>query len=573
MEVDEQATSVSARDGGDGGVSTTSPEVAPGDPPSTPSGAGPEVVSSSAAASGGSVVPSATSNRQTALSATINETEPPRAVMSNSENAPQEQIPQFTFSTRRNEVPPQVRFSIPPVIPSVIPLARPVEDNLSHRPDKYFKSAGGRTALMTIGEDHLVMERRQVLEEQNRARALEKELEASQRQLQDIKRQLLQGEEMRARRLEAQVSRTQARLAENRQAPATQPSEQTDSGTNKTQLRRARYNFEKEVKPTEDGWPAEWNVPVPKKTPRRKTKQHKSLCALVRYAFKEKFPKTPSEAAFERHVPANPEDVDDYEVGEHPGPVEGDLRIDVFSGRSSSWNQRVVGILYESILRKMEVEELPDDQDREFRSLICKKLTRAQSYCRAAVPKPLRDGRLETEDEVIARRYAQKKQTAKSNRHTMRRHTIFKQRSQTCETKLLLLPPPERNISIWKFLYNVLMTYGPDGMSSDESDDANTRKKTYHVKVLAWRRDIDKYMDFIDDCYQEVASKQRFPGRIDRRRDHKFASNRGAKTGLPRSFYNEMWLNGPTPQQAMIMKAVSEETFKWLPIFEVDENY
>lgn len=108
-------------------------------------------------------------------------------------------------------------------------------------------------------------------------------------------------------------------------------------------------------------------------------------------------------------------------------------------------------------------------------------------------------------------------------------------------------------------------------MSSDESDNSapRYRRRTYHVKILAWRRDIDRYMEYIDSRYPEVASKRGFPGRVDRRRDHSFTSNRPARPGLPRSFYDEMWLDGPTPQQAMIRKTVSLKTFEWLKIFEV----
>ncbi|KAL5537306.1 hypothetical protein ACEPAF_1129 [Sanghuangporus sanghuang] len=471
-----------------------------------------------------------------------------RDASNNEDNAPQNQTSQFTFSMARDTVPPQVRFSIP----AIIPMSCQVEDSTTFRPKKYFRSIGGRTGLTAIGDDRIVMDKRQVSEEQDRARVLEKELQKTQRQLQQAKRQLLEREEIRARGLEAQVTRTQQLLADFRFEG----------------VQRSEGHFSN-VKSPDNNWLTGLEG-IPMKTPRKKTKEYKTLCAFVRYAFQHKFPKTPKETDFERHIPADVDDVNKYEVGEHTGPVTDDLHIDALSGRSSEWNRRIIDILYQCILDKLNVDKLADDQEQMFRSLVCKKLLRVKVHCRASVQRPMIDGKFESEEEAIARRDAQKKQKSKQDRHNMRRHTIFDQRIKTCKTKLMVLPEPDRDVSPWNFLYNVLMAYGVEGMSSDESEDSSVgaRRTIYHVKVLAWRKDIDKYLDFIDAHHIYIVSKRGTPGRTDRRRDHTFASDRGAKPELPRSFYDEMWLDGPAPKQAMIKMTVSKKNFEWLRIFD-----
>ena len=73
------------------------------------------------------------------------------------------------------------------------------------------------------------------------------------------------------------------------------------------------------------------------------------------------------------------------------------------------------------------------------------------------------------------------------------------------------LPDPEDDIKLWNFVYDVLATLGLEGMSSDVSEfDEELDRVVYHVKVLAWRRDIAKFMDFIDAHRRDALTK---PGR------------------------------------------------------------
>ena len=120
---------------------------------------------------------------------------------------------------------------------------------------------------------------------------------------------------------------------------------------------------------------------------------------------------------------------------------------------------------------------------------------------------------------------------------------------------------------LWKFMNELVTTYGVDGMSSDESEDnfeENIKSTVYNVRVPKWRRKIEKYMDLIDaHQHQVVDGRGSLPRR--RRRDpgNKYTSERPAPEGLPRSCYDEEWLQGPTIKQRMVQASVSAETFQW----------
>jgi hypothetical protein len=54
------------------------------------------------------------------------------------------------------------------------------------------------------------------------------------------------------------------------------------------------------------------------------------------------------------------------------------------------------------------------------------------------------------------------------------------------------------DLHIWKWLQRLLLRYNSDGMSSDDTDTDGTGT-IYRVKVLVWRRNVDKYIHLIDD--------------------------------------------------------------------------
>jgi hypothetical protein len=55
----------------------------------------------------------------------------------------------------------------------------------------------------------------------------------------------------------------------------------------------------------------------------------------------------------------------------------------------------------------------------------------------------------------------------------------------------------ETEVKIWQWLLSLLQWYGAEGMSSDETS-VEGLEVVYRVKILLWRRNIDKYLDLVD---------------------------------------------------------------------------
>src|SRR5882762_1632341 len=56
----------------------------------------------------------------------------------------------------------------------------------------------------------------------------------------------------------------------------------------------------------------------------------------------------------------------------------------------------------------------------------------------------------------------------------------------------------DNEVEIWRWLLALLNLYGAEGMSLDETD-VEGMETVYRVKILVWRRNIDKYLDCIDN--------------------------------------------------------------------------
>ena len=54
------------------------------------------------------------------------------------------------------------------------------------------------------------------------------------------------------------------------------------------------------------------------------------------------------------------------------------------------------------------------------------------------------------------------------------------------------------DLHIWKWLLELLQWYQSDGMSSEDTDTDNAGT-IYRVKILVWRRNVDKYVQMIDN--------------------------------------------------------------------------
>lgn len=110
--------------------------------------------------------------------------------------------------------------------------------------------------------------------------------------------------------------------------------------------------------------------------------------------------------------------------------------------------------------------------------------------------------------------------------------------------------------AVWKWLSEVVKELGPDGMSSDESDEEDLMP-VFRVKPMPWRRDISKELQIIDSHSKKGVSMG--PKAAKRVKALRSTSNRKAAEGLPKSFYHDDWL-AHNPNSA------SDTTFPWMNI-------
>jgi hypothetical protein len=138
-------------------------------------------------------------------------------------------------------------------------------------------------------------------------------------------------------------------------------------------------------------------------------------------------------------------------------------------------------------------------------------------------------------------------------------------------------------VEYWDWLLQLLERLGPEGCSSDETDNSGFQT-VYRVKVMYWRRHMDNYMQMIDDCsvHPEVLAQT---GPDPRPRIHinpahwaqaaQLAASmegpnpftrRAPVEGLPRALYNPDYLTEKGEQYATQVLHVSAEQFQWLDI-------
>lgn len=120
---------------------------------------------------------------------------------------------------------------------------------------------------------------------------------------------------------------------------------------------------------------------------------------------------------------------------------------------------------------------------------------------------------------------------------------------------------------IWEWLLAVLIRLDVDGMSSEESG-IEDEGVIYRVKIMLWRSDLDRFLEFVDsqrqqepDCFSTRGSKG--VRRVREGRGHQF-SERPPVKGLPRSFYRDDLFSGVDGDRRMVELGVTSEEFKWL---------
>ena len=122
------------------------------------------------------------------------------------------------------------------------------------------------------------------------------------------------------------------------------------------------------------------------------------------------------------------------------------------------------------------------------------------------------------------------------------------------------------DLGVWKWLQDVLLRYQADGMSSDDTDTDGTGT-IYRVKILVWRRNIDQYVQMIDD--ERKWSADIFSGsgaksvtRV--RSPENPKSSRRPPGELPTTLFNHNWLEDADDDYCQITLGVSKEDFPWI---------
>lgn len=136
---------------------------------------------------------------------------------------------------------------------------------------------------------------------------------------------------------------------------------------------------------------------------------------------------------------------------------------------------------------------------------------------------------------------------------------------------------------MWRMLLRTIQKLGIAGMSSDETD-ATAMQVVYRIKVLVWRRQLEMYLDLVDDHryrlpteeYAErgIQPKTRIRPDLTLYRQAQVAgaeasnknpySERAPVRGLPRDLYDPQWLASKGPAYVEFTLCVSKEQFQWV---------
>ena len=117
----------------------------------------------------------------------------------------------------------------------------------------------------------------------------------------------------------------------------------------------------------------------------------------------------------------------------------------------------------------------------------------------------------------------------------------------------------------WRFLNDIIITLGSDGMSSEDSEGEDT-EPIFCTHILPWRKDITKELNIIDQQRQrdsDVFSPRGAKAAKRIRSDNFSKSERKAVKGLPRPFYDQSWLvqNNGMP---------SDVPFRWMTVYATE---
>ena len=100
-----------------------------------------------------------------------------------------------------------------------------------------------------------------------------------------------------------------------------------------------------------------------------------------------------------------------------------------------------------------------------------------------------------------------------------------------------------KDLKCWKWLEDALEFLGPDGMSSDDSDD-DGGMPVNRVRNMPWRNEkLTSYLEVLDDLKQAYEFSTRGAKKVVRTRsDNHRTSERSHVICMPVALYDEHWL-------------------------------
>ncbi|EPQ51308.1 hypothetical protein GLOTRDRAFT_96482 [Gloeophyllum trabeum ATCC 11539] len=224
--------------------------------------------------------------------------------------------------------------------------------------------------------------------------------------------------------------------------------------------------------------------------------------------------------------------VEAYNDGGPDGPDRDNLCIDMGAAvKDSQWNQRLVEILVERahilcdqrLARGYSMEAHADWIDH----------LRGEWW--SVQPKYGRDGTVEDQDELCGRLQTKYSGThKKAGAHPAPWDQTITIKSERGELDTLF----------WTYLRSIIVWYGEDGMSSDDTDEETDG---FRVRKMSWRRDIERELKIVDDQRDADGIKDNCGSKpAPRSRGEPCGTTqRQPPVRLPSSFYDSQWLNDP----------------------------
>ncbi|EIM79765.1 uncharacterized protein STEHIDRAFT_163324 [Stereum hirsutum FP-91666 SS1] len=283
----------------------------------------------------------------------------------------------------------------------------------------------------------------------------------------------------------------------------------------------------------------------------------------------------------ERFVPdmnwIDPMSVQAFKDGKHQGPVlkKNGLLLDLPGGLTSPWNKAAITLLaHQARLASYKPNRRePEKGQGYFEKTVRERLRHffdAWKFYRPQL-KP-NSVEYETEKEAQARwttKYKCKKDFARKNG---RKNRKFEHRLAAIMAMLTQHRENGDNqaLELWEKLGSLIMKLTKDGMSSDESSSENGIF-VYRVRLVAWRREMNKELMLVDKVYTDHPELFQGAGArpVPRLRSSTTVSFSAPVPRLPKTLYDKRWMKGLSEYKLMEL-GPTEEKFK-LPI--VRENF